>query len=265
MARLAQLLDDVLARRRTIKHPVTFRLLRQFAPDRITELDRLQSACSASPSNPTTIDKEDCAKRTHTEQSSIRLTRNEMEAIMNQQRATTAEEIEWLIAHGDDHNVQLSETEELELQNIAARLLASRHVAEVRARQCNDEFIAQTVGTFRTKYGDLSRAEVEQLEAIRLNALQAIQKCDDHQKWRCPCWKAAREALFELRCIAGEGSAVSMGALAVWNTIDAAARDRPDMRNSNTDQQDSPPGIIFNWRHFKSPEYTESVIGEQNV
>jgi|SRR5215831_2364541 len=263
MSRLVQLLDDVLAGRRIIRDPATVRLLTQFAPHRIGELERLQGANSSVVLNPMTIDKEDTATKSHADQdSSIRLTRNEMEAILRQERPATIEEIEWLIAHGNDHNVQLSDTEELELQNVAARLLASRHIAEVRARQQNDEFIVKTLGTYRTEYGDLTRAEVEQLEAIRVKALQAIAKCDDHQKWRCACWRSAREELFELRCVSGEGRAVSMGALAVWNSIDAVASDRPPLQKSIADQQDGPPGIIYNWRHFKAPEYVEAVTKE---
>lgn len=261
MAILAELLAEVLAGRRTVKHPLTFRLLRQFAPERAAELNELEAASRVAPI-PMTLEEEDSAKNARTKQQTpIRLTRNEMEAILRRQRPTTVEEIEWLIAHGDDHNLQVSQTEELELQNLAARLLASKHISDVRARQQNDEFIAKTIGTYRTEYGDLTRAEVEQLEAIRARAVQAIAKCDNHQKWRCACWRSAREELFDLRSIEKEGSAVSLGALAVWNTIDAVARARSPAQNTVTDQHDGPPGIIYNWRHFKASEYTEEILG----
>ena len=260
MAVLNQLLDEVLAGRRTVRHPSTFRLLRRFAPEKTTELNKLE-AQDLSSRNASAI-VENNSQQSHVgNHASIRLTRNEMEAVLGQERPATVEEVEWLLAHSDDHNVQMSETEELELQNVAARLLANRHIADVRARHHNDEFIAQTLGTFRTEYGDLLGAEIDQLEAIRSKAVQAIEKCDDHEKRRCKCWRSAREALFDLRCIAGEGSPVAMGALAVWNSVEAVARDRPRVQDSIT-QQDGPPGIIYNWRHFKSPEYVEAISKE---
>ena len=261
MAILDQLLDDVLAGRRSMSDPSTFRLLRRFAPQKTAELNELE-ATVMSPRNSTAMEKNN-SKQSHAALgTSIRLSRNEMEAILSQERPTTLEEVEWLLAHVDDYNVQMSETEELELRNVAARLLANRHIADVRARHHNDEFIANTVGTFATEYGDMTRDEVDQLETIRVKAIQAINICDDHQKWRCACWRSAREELFELRSNTGEGTAVSMGALAVWNSIDAVARDRPHVQNTIADRQEGPPGIIYNWRHFKSPEYMEAVIGE---
>src|SRR5215469_9372530 len=221
MAILDQLLDEVLAGRRVVTHPFTFRLLRRCAPHKATKLNDLEAQAMAS-HNSSAI-QESPERSLVMKPSSIKLTRNEMQAILRQERPSTVEEVEWLLAHGDDHNVQMSETEELELQNVAARLLANRHITDLRARHHNDEFIAHTLGSFRTEYGDLSRAEIDQLEAIRTKAIQAIEKCKDHKKWRCDCWRSAREALFDLRCIAGEGSPIAMGALAVWNSIEAVA------------------------------------------
>ena len=171
------------------------------------------------------------------------------------------DEIEWLLAHADHHEVLLSETEEMGLRNIAARILANKHIAEVRREQHNEAFIAQTLGTYSTQYGDLAREDISRLEAIRVQALQSIQKCNDHQRERCVCWKHARQALFDLRCIAGEGSPIAMAALAVWNTVEEVARSRPRVEHSIAEQEDGMPGIVYNWRHFRSPEYVEAILG----
>jgi hypothetical protein len=91
------------------------------------------------------------------------------------------------------------------------------------------------VSALLTRYGDLTQAEISSVEAIRIQAMKAIHQCKDHRRERCSCWRSAREALFELRCQTGEGTAISMAALAVWNTIEAVARDRPQ-QSSNKDQ-----------------------------
>lgn len=253
MSRLTKLLDDVLAGRTQLQDPLSFRLLREYAPDKTDDLKRLeQEALERQQPKPMTNQQFP---------SPIRLTRNEMEAMLSGQRPATIEEVEWLLVHGDQHNVQLSETEELELRNVAARLLANRHIADARTKNHNAEFIAKTIGTFTTEYGDLTRDEVENLESIRVRAVKAIHDCKDHRRERCACWKPTREELFDLRCKAGEGTPVSMAALAVWNSVEALARDRPQQPSSN-DQTEGLPGIVYNWRYHKCPDYISTIKGE---
>ena len=257
MSRLQSILEDVLAGGKQLTQPSSFNLLREYAPDKKSELDRLEQVGIA---------QKECEsvakKQTHAPQP-IRLTRNDLDSILHERRVTTIEEVEWLLAHANDHNVQLSEVEELELRNVAARLLASRHIQDARSSHHNEEFIAKTIGTFSTKYGDLSQAEIAKLESVRTQALKSIQDCREHKTERCACWKTTREALFNVRNDAGPGTPVSMAALAVWNSVEAFARDRP--KPSTADQTEAPPGITYNWRHFKCPEYTQSQIQENTI
>jgi hypothetical protein len=261
MTRLAQILEDVLERRRVVSSPSTFRLLRRFAPHRTAELATLQAeAVVRKAETPAPVAGNGKGNgSTSAIDPPILLTRNEVQAILSAERPASVDEIEWLLAHADHHEVLLSETEEMGLRNIAARLLANKHVAEVRRQQHNEEFIAQTLGTYSTQYGDLAREDVTRLEAIRVQGLHAIQKCIDHRREKCSCWRHAREALFELRCIAGEGSPIAMAALAVWNSIEDVARSGPRVEHPLAEQEDGPPGIIYNWRHFRSPEYMKKV------
>lgn len=251
MTRLQSILEDVLAGRKQLAQPSSFNLLREYAPDKKSELDRLEQAAIAQK------ESELMAKKGTVVPQSIRLTRNDLDAILHERRVTTVDEVEWLLAQAGEHNLQLSEVEELELRNVAARLLASRHIADARMKNHNEEFIARTIGTFSTQYGDLSESEIAALEAIRQQALKSIRDCREHKSDRCACWKRAREALFNLRNEVGPGTPVSMAALAVWNSVEAFARDRP--KPSTADQTEALPGITYNWRHFKCPEYMQSL------
>lgn len=255
MNRLQLILADVLAGRKQLKEPQSFHLLSEYAPGSKAELDRLEGEARNHQ------ERELMGKVKPQSPSSIRLTRHDLDAILHERRITTIEEVEWLLAHAGDNDLQLSEVEELELRNVAARLLASRHIADTRMRNQNDEFIAKTIGTFATQYSDLSQEEIAKLEAIRVQAVKAVNDCKEHKTHRCVCWKAAREALFNLRCEAGAGTPVSMAALAVWNSVESSARDRP--QQNITHQAEPPPGIVYNWRHFKGdPEYIQSKLQE---
>ena len=86
------------------------------------------------------------------------LDHDDVQAILENRRATTLDELEWLLQHTNDVTVLLSNTEELELRNVAARKLADRHLAH--RFDPSDEFLARHVGVFRTQYGDLSAPEI---------------------------------------------------------------------------------------------------------
>jgi hypothetical protein len=187
----------------------------------------------------------------------IHLTRNDLEGILHHRQSATIDEVEWLLAHANDPRLMLSYTEETELRNVATRLLADRHIAEARAG--NNEFILRNLHTFATPYGDLSQSEVTRLEQIRLKAIQAVKICTDHQRQRCSCWREAREALFEIRRSAGEKSAFGMAALAVWNAIEEYERTHRRVANPEETQPEPPPGIMYNWRAYKCPEYMASL------
>jgi hypothetical protein len=251
MSHIQTLLDDVLSGRRVIHDPATFRLLRQFAPDKTGELDELEAQTGKTQINAATATENTMPKPRNT----IHLTRNDLEGILHHGQSATIDEVEWLLSHANDPRLMLSYTEEAELRNVATRLLADRHITEARAG--NNEFIARNLNTFATPYGDLSRTEVARLEQIRLKAIQAVKSCTDHQRQRCVCWKDAREALFEIRRAAGEKSAFGMAALAVWNAIEEFARKRTEPKNNQPSEP--PPGIMYNWRAYKCPEYMASL------
>lgn len=244
MSHLQTLLDDVLCGRRVVRDPTTFRLLKRFTPDRAVELNELEVQISKTHDTPK---KQNTMKKEHN------LTRRDVEAIYRQERPTTIDEIEWLLAHANDPRILLSVTDETRLRSLATRLLADQHIAEART----DEFAAKTLGIFRTSHGDLSQAEVTRLEQIRIQAAQGIQGCKEHRRDRCLCWKAARAALFEIRQAAGEKTAFGMAALAVWNWIEEFARSRREPTDSQA--KEPPPGIMYNWRAYKCPEYMASL------
>ena len=159
--------------------------------------------------------------------------------------------------------------EDFDLRQAASKLAAQTRQSAERRRPPNpaDEFITKTLGVFQTTYGDLSRAEVEQLNGIRMRAAQAIQNCQKHDKERCRCWADARTELFELRRRAGEKSAVGMGALAVWNSLEALAttRDRQQEQFPQTNVSGMSPQVQlevtgravnpYNWRFWRSSTY----------
>jgi hypothetical protein len=253
MSHLQNLLDEVLSGRRVIHDPATFCLLRRFAPDKAVELNALEAQTGRRQTNDAPATQNTVRKATN----DIHLTRNDVERILHHGQPATIEEVDWLLAHANDLQIMLSYVEETELRNVATRMLADRHVLEARARSRGDEVIERTLGTFRTPYGDLSQGEVAHLEQVRLKAIQAIKTCMEHQRQRCACWKDAREALFEIRRAAGEKSAFGMAALAVWNSIEEFARCRTDPTNNQSSEP--PPGIMYNWRAYKCPEYMASL------
>lgn len=218
MSYLQALLDDVLAGRRIVRDPATYRLLRKFAPDRAADLDELERpaghALEVTPHVQETVT---------TAKEEICLTRADLELILRHRRSTTIREVEWLLSNAK--GLQLSPDEELDLRALAARLLADKHTG-AGSRTRTDEFIARTIGTYKTPYGDLDQHDIARLEQIRLNASDAIQRCTDHKRERCECWKTAREPLFEIPRSASEKSPIGMAALAVWNSIEATARNR---------------------------------------
>lgn len=126
------------------------------------------------------------------------------------------------------------------------------------------------MGIFRTQYGDLSAAEIQLLEAIRLKAVAAIQECREHQKHRCQCWAEARTRLYDLRVRTGQGSTLALAALGVWNTLEILARTREDRETAQAPQANISPQVAaeitglpqpckYNWRYYKAPEYTMHV------
>lgn len=154
----------------------------------------------------------------------LKLTRSNATDIIAKRRTARIEEIEWLLAHANDPQLQLSSAEQFELRTLAARLQSDRTCGQ--ASQQSEKFVVQVIGTYRTPYGDLNRSDVAQLESIHTSAERAIAACRKHDSERCVCWREAREQLFELRRTAGDKSPLGLAALAVWNTIESLARDR---------------------------------------
>jgi len=126
MSRIQSILEDVLARRKQLTETASFHFLREYAPDEKEELDRLEEHVRKDK------ERELMAKSSQPKNIHIRLTRYGLDAILHDRRPTTIEEVEWLLTHGGDHGLQISEVEELELRNVAARLLANHHLAETR-------------------------------------------------------------------------------------------------------------------------------------
>jgi hypothetical protein len=255
MSHLAKLLEDVLAGRRVVSDASTFRLLRRFAPHKSSRLDELEEQARRSRSADDTATAPLAASRSGAP--SIHLTRSDLTGILEHRRSSTIDELEWLLAHGNDREVRLTTTEELELRNLLARQILDRFL-RARGVNRNEEFIAVTLGTYRTAWGDLTKAEIELLESIRAHAYSAIFACADHRREHCACWRDAREQLFGIRSRAGEDSALANAALAVWNSIESLARNR--QRQVAADQSEGPPGFTYNWRYYSNPEYFHNTI-----
>ena len=170
--------------------------------------------------------------------------------------------IEWLLAHARDHDLQLTSKEEDELRAMAARIQADARLLTTTHQALSEQFINNLLGTYRTVYGDLSPSEVACIESIRIEAEHAIAACQQHEKDGCRCWASAREHLFELRRNAGEKTPLGISARALWNSLEALARDRHSDPQSSTTQAEPgvQPGITFNWRHFKCPDYFNQAI-----
>ena len=163
----------------------------------------------------------------------------------------SSEELDWLLTHAKDYDLQ--SWEEHGLREMAVRIAAERHSAAMPNHA--EHFLVGTLGILKTPFGDLSAAEVELLQAIRLRATRAIQECDHHQKERCRCWRDARDQLFELRRRHGEKSPVGFASLAAWNSIEQLARTRGD-RNAEPHAPPEATGMSpYNWRYYKCPDY----------
>ncbi len=266
MTFLRQLLDDVLDGRRVVNDRATFNLLRQIAPDKAAKLNTLEGEAIGRRTIRfiTPVDRlksimEERHERTVKPQPTAAetdhpLTRTDLEEILARRKVPTTEHIERLLSVARE--LRLTSTEADELRSIAARLQADARLARISRQAHNEEFIANILGTYRTVYGDLSQAQVMHLEGIRTRGVSAIKACQDHNKDRCRCWAFAREELFESRSKAGEKSAIGMAALAVWNTIESFARNRDQHAKVPTESEPGlQPGITYNWRHFKCPEY----------
>lgn len=75
------------------------------------------------------------------------LTRTDLEAILKRRRATTVDELESVLAHRNDRQLQFSETEELELRTVCAKLPDRQHRAALRnGWEQAEEFVAQILG-----------------------------------------------------------------------------------------------------------------------
>lgn len=196
------------------------------------------------------------------------LTRASLEDILNNRRRPTMVEICWLLAHARDYELQLTSGEEEELRRMAARIQAEARLPAATRQATSDDFVVKTLGTYRTAYGDLSQSDIARLEAIRTEAERGIARCQDHKKERCRCWMGAREALFELRR-AGDKSPLGIAALAVWNSIEALARNRniepppppppPLSPQAQADIFGTPVPNVYNWRYYKSPTYLDHI------
>ncbi len=179
----------------------------------------------------------------------LRLTREDVDAIIANRRSATVEEVEWVLSHGNDARIGLTTVDEFHLRTIAARALADRHVAHIRrATDPSEEFEVRVLKLYPTEYGSLTAEEVERLESIRLKATAAIQNCSEHKRERCRCWSEAREQLYTIRCDCGEKSAMGMAALGVWNSVERVGRDRSDPPQ---------PPLILNI----SPQAASDILG----
>lgn len=271
MSLLHNLLDDVLSGRKVISDRAAFDQLRQSFPDKANELNRLEGDAIARRSEHfiTSVERlrreldqpgSSSAQPSASTTPSAQLTRVDLEDILKKRRSPTMAEIDWFLTHAKEYELRLSTSEEYELRQLAARMQAQARLATVVNQAQSEEFIARVVHTYRTAYGDLTQAEVDQLESIRTKAEQAIRSCKDHQKERCRCWSAAREMLFNLRQKVSDRSPLGISALALWNTIEALARNRNVESQTSPPMTEPAPGIIYNWRHFKSPEYVNEVL-----
>ena len=282
MTYLRELLDDALSGRRTINDRATFDLLRQIAPDKAEQINRLEGEAISRRTMPTitTVERikhemEQPQQTTPTPPGSPvtppiqKLTRADLTDILQKRRAATMTEIEWFLANARDHPLQLTSGEEHDLRAMAARIQAQAIVTSVTRQALNDEFVAQVLGTYRTVYGDLPQSDVARLEKIRAEAERAIATCERHEKERCRCWSSAREQLFDLRRNAGDKTPLGISALAIWNTLESLARNRkiettapPTATLSPQAQADisgAPVPNAYNWRYWKAPAYLDHV------
>lgn len=98
------------------KSPITF--MNYLAPN-ITAVEKIYREKSTHRHKPL-VPPTPAAKP---EEKTKSLNHDDVEAILENRRAATIEELEWLLQHANDVAVLLSNTEELELRNLAARNL----------------------------------------------------------------------------------------------------------------------------------------------
>jgi hypothetical protein len=60
----------------------------------------------------------------------IHLIRNDVAGILHHGQPATIDEIEWLLAHGEDPQIMLSYVEETGLRNVATRILADEFIVK---------------------------------------------------------------------------------------------------------------------------------------
>jgi hypothetical protein len=108
---LDHLLNDVLAGRRVVNDRATFDLLRQFAPDKADQMNRLEGEAIGRRSERFISSVERIRRQMEEPQQTkaaavppslpptARLTRADVDDILNQSRPATMTEVEWLLAH----------------------------------------------------------------------------------------------------------------------------------------------------------------------
>jgi hypothetical protein len=156
----------------------------------------------------------------------ITLTRADVDAIIHRQRAATPEELQEII---EDHGKQFKLTE-FERNQLCCDLTISM---SQRARQINGRredpsarFIHDTLGLTVTPYGLIEREWYEgQLKA----GAEAIKRCRNHNPPRCPCWREARQLIFDAQSVYGIKSPQAWAATKVYEILDELeVASRPD-------------------------------------
>jgi hypothetical protein len=156
------------------------------------------------------------AKRICVDAPAIKLSRDDVTAIITRKRSATADELQDIIANAKAYKLTTGERNQLCLD-------LSICVAQ-RARQVNGKredasarFVSD-LGYAQTPFGLLAERAWFQNELQ--TGTKAIAACRRHLPPECACWREARENLYNIRASYGEKSPESWAALRVWEALE---------------------------------------------
>jgi hypothetical protein len=125
----------------------------------------------------------------------IELTKADVTGIIQRKRSSTPEELEYVLAHSQEHGVTSWQASEIRLDLTIAMAQRSRG-ANGRKEDPNLKFISQTLGLVPTPHGLIDRSFIEN---VLRAAAQNIQRCRRHLPPSCACWSSQRAILRESR------------------------------------------------------------------
>jgi hypothetical protein len=138
------------------------------------------------------------------------LDRDQVQAILQRQRAATSEELQSIISNSKKYKLTQSERDQLSV-DLTIQMAQARQ-GRGRRDDPNARFITQVLNLVETPFGLIDRFFIEDL--IRAGS-ENIGRCKHHQMPRCDCWSQQRAIIGQVLSIYGERTPETWAAMRV--------------------------------------------------